>query len=555
MKSNRVCEGYELRLLFDVDDSRNKKRLDKLGKVTAGFVGKPKSRKVTPKKETTGDKVKAKDQQEVVKPSSNIDFQNNTSVLASVKTSSTFDNSSLDDIMNVNPAMDKFEQVGMDLYQNFEHLLNIPDLDKLLSMDYSPESIDFDTAQGVLEPVFIKKKVLDSVNIHTPDLQDSGMITSYDEENLLLKHFFQKLLPLLDAHPNSPWPDLALKYCDFDIARSCFIALACIHMYESGEAGKEYYNKGVTHINRTMNYLIRFINSINNSESSNIDKKRRHISSLVILMLIHVHVIFAIIEKGKSTLSRYLLEVFASICEDVEFCQNLMSSDKMSVIVVCLAWCDTISAILSYDCRLPFCLPTWYSSTNNVITTAKMMGCPGEIFQVIHELSKIRHELHNQKFDEDKITQSHKSIKEQLLRYRDYVKFEQEGDDFNLRLKGAQCWAIAVLVTLNRTTKYKNYEQENQKLVSEFIHVHLSMNQTSSTVTQMVWPVHVIGCESITEGDRESMVQIYDDLYKNTNMKNAAFMKEVAMKVWESKLPQEQVLEQLLADGSEYLPI
>ncbi|GME77898.1 unnamed protein product [[Candida] boidinii] len=48
----------------------------------------------------------------------------------------------------------------------------------------------------------------------------------FNEENMMLKHFFNKLIPLLDAHPNSPWPELALKYCDFEIARSCFISLS-----------------------------------------------------------------------------------------------------------------------------------------------------------------------------------------------------------------------------------------------------------------------------------------------------------------------------------------
>lgn len=544
-----------MRLLFDVDDSRNKKRVDKLGNLRAGFVGKPKVNQSSTNSKVLKKSLALTSTSSFSPESSALELQGDRDFSAGVAALKGVDTAAIEFIMSPIPTKDKFEQVGMDLYQNFEHLLNIPDLDKLLSMDYSPESIDFDSAQVFIEPVIIKTKTLDTVSLLDSELPESAIITSYEEENMLLKHFFQKLLPLLDAHPNSPWPDLALKYCDFDIARSCFIALACIHMFESGEAGEDYYNKGVTHINRTMNYLIRFINSINNSKSSNIDQKRMHISSLVILMLIHVHIIFAIIEKGSSTLSRYLLEVFASICDDSEFCQNLMASDKMSVVVICLSWCDTISAVVSHDCRLPMCSPNWYSSTNNVTSTTKIMGCPAEIFQSIHELSKLRYQIKNGKIDTLVLLQSFRTIKEKVLRYRDYVGYEQTGDDYILRLKGAQCWAIAVLLTLNRTTKYSNYELENQKLVSEFILVHRTMEPKSSTVNQMVWPMHAIGCECKTDDDRKYMMQTFDDLYKNTNMKNAAFMKEISMKVWELNVSQEKVLELILKDGAEYLPV
>jgi hypothetical protein len=459
----------------------------------------------------------------------------------------------ISDMMHYN-TMDKFEELSSDLFQNFEHLLNVPDIDKLLSMDPDFNVYPLETPIDNLEPVIPKAAAETSTKMETDTRSDHTMITSYEQENLLLKHFFEKLLPLLDAHPNSPWPSLALKYCDFDIARSCFIALACIHMYESGEAGEEYYHKGVAHINRTMNYLRNFITTINATKSTKIDQKKRDVSSLVILMLIHVHFIFAVIEKGKSTLSRYFLKIFASICDDEKFYNSVMSNDKVATIVVCLSWCDTIGAIASYDYRLPFCSPNWYSSTNNVITSAKMMGCPSEILRAISRVCFIRHELNGMEPKREDIFVEYESIKQQLLNYREYVTFDNGGEDYNLRLKGAQCWSICVLITLNRAMKTAAYQSGIRRLLHEFFHVYRSMNPLSPTVLQMVWPVHVIGCECKTKEERAQVVQIYDDLYKHTQMRTPTFMKEVAQKVWETNLTQEQVLEELL-DGAEYLPI
>ncbi|GMF54154.1 unnamed protein product [[Candida] boidinii] len=91
----------------------------------------------------------------------------------------------------------------------------------------------------------------------------------FNEENMMLKHFFNKLIPLLDAHPNSPWPELALKYCDFEIARSCFISLSCMHLYES-KRENEFYKRGMLHINNTMEYLIKYVKS---TERKNKHKK------------------------------------------------------------------------------------------------------------------------------------------------------------------------------------------------------------------------------------------------------------------------------------------
>lgn len=282
--------------------------------------------------------------------------------------------------------------------------------------------------------------------VNVPALAEDSSL-SYEEENMMLKHFFKNLLPLLDAHPNSPWPDLALKYCDFDIARSCFISLACIHIYESRKGGNEYYKKGMLHINNTMDYLIQFISSNSDNSESKIAKveqlqsngilndsvvaastKKKLISSFVILVLINVHILFAVLEKGLSSFSRFFFKVFASVCQDEMFYSTLLENDKKQSLVVVLSWYDTVSAIVSPDFRLPYCSPDWYGSSfgeSDKVSTAKMMGCPGEIFKEMAKVCLLRHELHKGlKVNREDILREYEVIKSNLLRYREYVIFE-----------------------------------------------------------------------------------------------------------------------------------
>lgn len=424
----------------------------------------------------------------------------------------------------------------------------------------------------------------------------SGLYSlSHEEENMMLKHFFKKLLPLLDAHPNSPWPDLALKYCDFDIARSCFISLACIHIYESRIGGNEYYTKGMAHINNTMDYLIQFITtnsnpndndesekvesiddtSINNTanvDDSNNNKKK--ISSFVILVLINVHILFAVLEKGKSSLSRFFFKVFASICQDTKFYQSLMQNEQQRSLVVVLSWYDTVSSIVSPDCRLPYCNPEWYGSYEDNISTLKMMGCPGEIFKAMAKVCLLRHELYkfeleekegnrkNGEFEQEIVLNKKvlfdnefAMIKLDLLYYRDHIPLQDGGEDYSLRLKGAQCWALAVYVTLLRTVKPDDYKITILSVVQEFIDVYGSMDSNSPVVTQMVWPVYAIGCECKTPYERTKLTQYMDTLYKTAQMGTLFSLKRVVEKVWSLGKCQEEVLVDWLGPTIDYLPV
>lgn len=391
-------------------------------------------------------------------------------------------------------------------------------------------------------------------HVDVTDNRKRALNMSYQEENRMLKHFFKKLLPLLDAHPRSPWPDLALRYCDFDVARSCFISLACIHIYESREGGSEYYKQGIAHIHSTMNHLIQSISSADTGLGED-STTAANIRSFVIIVLVNVHILFAVLEKGKLSLARYLLKVFASLCHGQEFYDSLKDNENKLSLVSVLSWYDTVSAIVSPDCRLPYCSPDWYGTVNDAFSTLEMMGCPGEIFKAMLEVCYLRHEIKGGYMEDgERFEAELQRVKSQLINYRDYVKYEG-AQDYALQLKGAQCWALAVYVSLLRLFKTEERQTAITAAVNEFIDIYGSMPSESPTVTQMVWPVYAIGCECVSSTERAALHRYMVKLYETAQMGTLMLLRWIVEQVWERGITQEEVLSLWLEDQVDYLPL
>lgn len=574
MKTNRKCEGYGIRLSFDVDDSRNWSKKDKS---RIAFIGKPRVNMA----------IQAS-QSGTAQPTADpiADTPTSSTLINSATSSMNYSESIRDEltsrgtpspILSFNAksrsSSSNLEQFSSELFEDLELLLNAPDVANFVNANsriHTPNPISFSSSHSVNEGnMNINNEMIDFMdksnefsrdiitsNREGNEARDDYSLT-YQEENMMLKHFFKKLLPLLDAHPNSPWPDLALKYCDFDIARSCFISLACIHMYESRKGGSEYYRKGMAHINNTMDHLIRYIGTNRESvDGSQTDNKKKQISSFVILVLINVHILFAVLEKGKSSLARFFYKVFASICQDAGFYRVLMDNEKKRSLVVVLSWYDTVSAIVSPDCRLPYCSPTWYGTSYDIISTSKMMGCPGEIFRAMSKVCYLRHDVRNgTEKSTEKVLKEYEVIKVELINYRDYVLYSDGGEDYTTRLKCAQCWSIAVWITLNRVIQPTGFQNSNKKLVDEFISVYGSMDPVSPMITQMVWPIYAVGCECKSAEERANLMHFMETLYKNAQMGTLFSLKEIVQKVWETELSQEEFLTQWLDKGVDYLPL
>lgn len=586
IRTNRKCEGYGIRLKFDVNNAK---------KFVPKVQGKGREAEETALDQSTRlspDSLSTESIEEV-EPTLNareLSKEGMYSTISSDKENNVpFEDGRISDFKvrdSVSSNQD-LQKLSSELFEGLEYLLNTLDFDlkseEQIGRPTAPSEIlrkmdnatNFDnserTTKSLAEPTGIEKDLFDiAERYNRGPLPKNGSLStngetepalSYNEENMVLKHFFQKLLPLLDAQPNSPWPHLALKYCDFDVARSCFLSLACIHIYESRKGGEEYYNKGVAYINRTMDFLIRYISSTDikndelNARAEDFDSlNRRRISMFVILVLINVHILFAVLDRGQSSLSRYFFKVYATICNDTDFYSDLLANERKRTLAVVLSWYDTISAVVSPDCRLPYCNPDWYGTASDISSTLKVMGCPGEIFKALSKICFMRHEIRHGNLD-DSIAVQYNEVKQELLNYRDFVPYEPDAPKYALQLKGAQCWALAVLVTLVKVVKPPSYKHLILKYVDEFIDTYGSMDSNSPIVVQMVWPIYAMGCECTTSYEKSMLCKFMDTLYGNAQMGTLDFLRNIVFQVWEHKVPQEIILERVLPKGVDYLPL
>ncbi|CAK9441197.1 uncharacterized protein LODBEIA_P50660 [Lodderomyces beijingensis] len=576
--TNRHCEGYDIRVSFDIFQHDRQ----------AG-VKKPKSKALRHRDKINDEHTASRHDslpREHLSASSNDDEGIEQEHQDEQEQEHEHERSSVEPVT----SSTNLNYFSSDLFEDLQTLLSSafnekpkPDNLEPGARSLTPPSIDQLNFDSEIINFIDKSKIFDESHkelLNSPENQHEGdtpiaapdanslFAMSHQEENMMLKHFFKKLLPLLDGHPKSPWPDLALKYCDFDIARSCFISLACVHMYESRAGGNEYYQKGLAHINNTMDHLIRYIrenaNKVNgqNADRSTLSKEKdtskKHISYFVILVLMNVHILFAVVEKGKSSMARDFFKVFAGICKDEEFFNDILSQNsKQKSLLIVLSWYDTVSAIVSPDCRLPYCMPSWYGTVRDEISSSKMMGCPGEIFMAMSEVCTLRHKkFHGILTTEDK-SRAYQNIKYKLMSYRDYVPTydEEASEDYMNRMKCALCWSIAVWITLIRVCEPVEAQAITSKLLAEFIDIYGQMDSKSAILTQMVWPMYAIGCECKTEFERSHMLIFIDALYENTKMGTIHSLREVVLKVWETNSSQEEYLLEWLSKGVDYLPL
>ncbi|KAG7810424.1 hypothetical protein KL921_002919 [Ogataea angusta] len=240
VNSGRKCAGYGLRLVFDVDDSRNEKgkvSTDAKGQPKYGFRGRPRinngDMKLAVKKSTSSEPETVQSVEPAAQPkpesqpwpfSPNVHFDDVVY-------------SGLDYLLSTADDLSLFSSEQAHQQQQY-HLQQLEQQqDQLLQQINAPQSVSESGAY--------------------PFSLDSELTSNPSEDNYILKHFFDKTIFLLDAQPSAPWPELMLRFGSLELAKSCFLSLSSIHLYVNNGSNK-FYKKGILHINNTMEYLIKY---------------------------------------------------------------------------------------------------------------------------------------------------------------------------------------------------------------------------------------------------------------------------------------------------------
>lgn len=614
IKAGKECQ-YGIRLTFDVDDSRN---LDFLrlsnGKMKYGFRGRPRIKDSQVKEPVESSSLQSSADTES-EPAASVEPPQVSRLIdvpmVQASSQSTIRSYPMEAISSIEHLSGSTVFDGKELDQETFDFIN-RGVDYLLGGLQSTlganNNLAVDTTAGSgLDEAHLKEETPFSFN-EEEQLRSEELVSFLDnanlypsvplsnsDENLVLRHFFNRLLPLLDSHPNNPWPELALKYCDFEIAKSCFLSLSCMHLY-GNQGGNEYYKTGMRHINSTMNYLIKYLNKngslaaklnferkyndelkddinvdriVGNLKDETVNQKRS--SFFVILILIYVHVLFSILENGRSVMSRVFFQLFSTIARDPIFKAVLERIDQSQTFICILSWYDTISAVASPDCRLPYCDPLWYGRKNTETTLAKMVGCPGEIFECIARICHLRLALKNNELSFDKVHSKYNEIKFDLLNYREYVALKlntndhqlddsiqlKPEDDYSVRLRGAQCWTLSALVKLESILKFEESKERIETLINEFIMVYSSMDPECTTVVQMVWPVFNIASECITANQKESVRIFLENLNQNGQTGVLRTLKRLVDQSWSTGQTMDEILsgKDWLESGTDFLPL
>lgn len=442
------------------------------------------------------------------------------------------------------------------LKKNYELMPFFSDIDL---KEHSAKDIEFCILDN-LAADFISQVTQQNMNIDkVPVLKKStylGINLDYKEENMLLKHYFEQVVPIADALSNSPWKKLLLHYCDSNVARSCFIALASVHLHKIGTLTNDtYYDNGLYHISNVTEHLLGHI-----SLGFIIDLHQQVINETkcaVMLLLGYTYIIFMLIDSGRSTTARRLFAFFSSIIR-VKFqidngFPNLYDHN-LKFLVVVLSWFDTISAIVSPDSRLPYCDPSWFGATDDRVSTLDMMGCPPEIFEALWSICTIKNQIKNgvpKEYFEDHATK----LTTDIMNYRVYMKERNSHNGYIVKLKCAQCWAIAAYITLLEVLKPQTSSGLIHGLVHEFLDVYKGLNPHIQIVNQIVWPLFVVGYNCITAIEKETWLSLIDTLYRVTHTGVIETMRSLIKESWERNAPIETVLRELRVLHIDFLPV
>ncbi|KAH3661493.1 hypothetical protein OGAPHI_006340 [Ogataea philodendri] len=395
------------------------------------------------------------------------------------------------------------------------------------------------------------------------------------EEVDIVRHFFTKLLPAISAQSNQKWPSLAVKYGDKDVVKSCFVSLGCLHMaaaVDDQALKHKLLETGALNINRTMDYLLNFIQNhdlldslVYNDVESGINKiisvdniLQTDTPIFFLSFMIFVQVLYGILENGRSALCRVFFKLFASLLENGSLRSTLDSFQASESLCTTMAWWDTVSSLVSPDCRTPYCNPHWYDVDHLI---EQQSGCPGELFVCMSKLCHLRNGIRYNRLTGAEIKRLFAELRTELANYRMYVSFNvdppksgayTQNSYFVVRLKVAQCWSLAILTLLLDTVKpHTEYKQIIQQLALEFVDVYVSLDKSLRVVAHMVWPVMQIATNF---RDFRPELEKAEKTFKSPSF---SMITSLADAVWTTNTPLEEILagKTWLQAGIDLLPL
>lgn len=87
------------------------------------------------------------------------------------------------------------------------------------------------------------------------------------EEQEMLQYYFTDVAPLLDNLKNSPLAGLAITYCTRELALSCFLCLAHVHL-ATRQGSEACYANGLEYHSRTIRFLGEVLSAVSSSSTT-----------------------------------------------------------------------------------------------------------------------------------------------------------------------------------------------------------------------------------------------------------------------------------------------
>lgn len=584
VKNSRQCEGYNIRLSFDVDDSRHTAsgvHFDVKGRPVVGFRRRPRLKESMTIRDSGGASFvetsgAATVPEEAAQP---VPVKELKFVVHSYMDGSRRRKNKSETELGSQVKKPKKEESAELLLSNSSGLSWSlspassvePTIGKLDQFSEYPEQIK---QEGNAEEDVIGFVNMSSNGVRINALRPStaegantrpGLpVTQYassenlwrnvrPEEQELLQYYFTELSPLLDNLKNSNLVGLAITFCSHELVLSSFLCLASVHL-ASKLKNEIYYALGLEYHSRTIKYLGNILNAV--SQRASLDKSSQAMQThipvtkvgrghgIAVLIVIYFLITFEIFDNGKSSTVRSHLAAFSSIIKDRELAADVLAAPNGMYLFRVFAWYDTLTAACSKDSRALLVTGSYFFPLDAEDSGLEgLMGCPDDIMLAIRDIVQLRSEMKYNRISLAEIQSSASNIETRIRNYRSVKKWDgRESYDYVQHLTASQCWAQAATIFLFRSTGMDPSNQRIAKSVYESMRLLKTMEVGTDADRHMIWPLLVIGCELKDEVDRNWFSNRIGQLFSVTHCETLKTLNGLLSEVWQKNTHWEAVI-------------